>query len=206
MISIVDYGAGNVRSVSNAIAKLGHQAKVISEPSEVANAKAIIVPGVGSATDAMANLRTLKLAESIKQWIAEGRPFLGVCIGLQILFTVSEEGGWCECLGIIPGRVRRLPHGQKIPHMGWNQVKQKVSHPVFDGIPDGASFYFLHSYYVDPADRSLVIGETEYGIPVCSVIAAGNLIATQFHPEKSGKSGLKMYENFIRLATAHIYQ
>ena len=206
MIAIVDYGAGNVRSVSNAIAKLGHQAKVISEPSEVANAKAIIVPGVGSATDAMANLRTLKLAESIKQWIAEGRPFLGVCIGLQILLTVSEEGGWCECLDIIPGRVRRLPLGQKVPHMGWNQVKQKVSHPVFDGIPDGASFYFLHSYYVDPADRSLVIGETEYGIPICSVIAAGNLIATQFHPEKSGKSGLKMYENFIRLATAHTYQ
>ena len=206
MIAIVDYGAGNVRSVSNAIAKLGHQAKVTSEPSEIADAKAIIVPGVGSAADAMANLRTLKLAESIKQWIAGGRPFLGVCIGLQILLTVSEEGGWCECLDIIPGRVRRLPLGQKVPHMGWNQVKQKVSHPVFDGIPDGASFYFLHSYYVDPADRSLVIGETEYGIPICSVIAAGNLIATQFHPEKSGKSGLKMYENFIRLATAHTYQ
>lgn len=204
MIAIVDYGAGNVRSVSNAIAKLGHQAIVTSEPGEVANAKAIIVPGVGSAADAMANLRALKLAESIKQWIAKGRPFLGVCIGLQILLTVSEEGGWCECLGIIPGRVRRLPHGQKIPHMGWNQVRQKVSHPVFDGIPDGASFYFLHSYYVDPADRSLVIGETEYGIPVCSVIAAGNLIATQFHPEKSGETGLKIYENFIRLATARV--
>jgi len=206
MIAIVDYGAGNVRSVSNALAKLGHQAKVTSEPSEIADAKAIIVPGVGSAADAMANLRTLKLAESIKQWLAEGRPFLGVCIGLQILLTVSEEGGWCECLDIIPGRVRRLPLGQKVPHMGWNQVKQQVSHPVFDGIPDGASFYFLHSYYVDPADRSLVIGETEYGIPICSVIAAGNLIATQFHPEKSGKIGLRMYENFIRLATAHIYQ
>jgi len=206
MIAIVDYGAGNVRSVSNAIAKLGHQAKVISEPSEVANAEAIIVPGVGSAADAMANLRALKLTESIKHWIAEGRPFLGICVGLQVLLTVSEEGGCCECLGIVPGRVRRLPRGQKVPHMGWNQVKQKVSHPVFDGVPDEASFYFLHSYYVDPVDKSLVIGETEYGIPICSVIAAGNLIATQFHPEKSGKSGLKMYENFIRLATAHVYQ
>ncbi len=204
MIAIADYGAGNVRSVSNAIARLGHQAKIITEPSEVGNAKAIIVPGVGSAADAMANLRTLKLAESIKLWIAEGRPFLGVCIGLQILLTASEEGGWCECLGIIPGWVRRLPQGLKIPHMGWNQVKQKVTHPVFDGIPDRANFYFLHSYYVDPADRSLIIGETEYGISVCSVIATGNLIATQFHPEKSGESGLKIYDNFIKLATTHV--
>jgi len=138
----------------------------------------------------------------IGQFIAEGRPFLGVCIGLQILFTDTEEGGWHECLGIIPGRVRKLPSGLKVPHMGWNQVKQTISHPIFDGIPDEANFYFVHSYYVEPEDKSLVAGETEYGIRLCSVIARGNLVATQFHPEKSGDIGLRLYDNFIKLALA----
>ena len=125
---------------------------------------------------------------------------MGVCIGLQVLFDGTEEGGWHECLGIIPGRVRKLPAGLKIPHMGWNQVKQSVSHPIFDGIPDGANFYFVHSYYAEPDDKSLVAGETEYGISLCSVIARGNLVATQFHPEKSGELGLKIYDNFIKMA------
>ena len=142
------------------------------------------------------------LADTIGQLIAEERPFLGVCLGLQILFTSTEEGGGHECLGIIPGQVRKLPPGLKIPHMGWNQVKQMISHPVFEGIPDEANFYFVHSYYVEPEDRSLVAGETEYGIRICSVIARGNLVATQFHPEKSGEIGLKLYDNFIRLALA----
>jgi glutamine amidotransferase len=119
---------------------------------------------------------------------------------LQILFTVTEEGGENECLGLFNGRVKRLPSGLKIPHMGWNQVKQLVSHPVFTGIPDETNFYFVHSYYAEPADLSLVVGETEYGIPFCSVIARGNLIGTQFHPEKSGEWGLRIYDNFIRLA------
>ena len=206
MIAIVDYGAGNLRSVVNAVSKLGYQPKVTSSPEDVLSAQAVILPGVGAAADTMESLKALGMADPIRRFIAEGRPFLGVCIGLQILFAGTEEGGWHECLGIIPGVVHRLPPGLKIPHMGWNQVKQKVSHPVFDGVPDEASFYFLHSYYVDPVDKSLVIGETEYGIPICSVIAAGNLIATQFHPEKSGKSGLRMYENFIRLASAHVYR
>jgi glutamine amidotransferase len=116
------------------------------------------------------------------------------------LFTDTEEGGWHECLGVIPGQVKKLPSGLKIPHMGWNQVRQKVSHPLFAGIPDGANFYFVHSYYVDPDDKSMVAGETEYGIDICSVIVRGNLIATQFHPEKSGEFGLKMYDNFIKFA------
>ena len=200
MIVIVDYGAGNLRSVVNAITKLGHQPRITSHPDELLNAQAVILPGVGAAGDTMANLRKLGLASPIRQIIAEGRPFFGVCIGLQILFTATEEGGWHECRSIIPGRVRKLPPGLKIPHMGWNQVKQRLPHPVFEGIPDEANFYFVHSYYAEPDDKSLVAGETEYGMPICSVIARGNLIATQFHPEKSGEFGLIMYHNFIRLA------
>jgi len=200
MIAIIDYGAGNLRSVVNAVSKLGYQPEVTSSPSDLLNAQAVILPGVGAAAATMENLKRLGLASPIQRFIAEGRPFLGVCIGLQILFTGTEEGGWHECLGIIPGRVRKLPSGLKIPHMGWNQVKQKVSHPIFDGIPDGANFYFVHSYYVEPDDESLVSGETEYGIPFCSAINKGNLIATQFHPEKSGEVGLKVYNNFIKIA------
>ncbi len=200
MIAIVDYGAGNLRSVVNAVSKLGYQAKVTGSPGDVLNAQAVILPGVGAAADTMASLQTLGLIEPIRIFISEDRPFLGVCIGLQILFTSTEEGGWCECLGIIPGVVRRLPAGLKIPHMGWNQVKQKTSHPIFDGIPDEANFYFVHSFYVEPDDRSLVAGETEYGIPICSVLTRGNLVATQFHPEKSGEVGLRLYNNFIKTA------
>jgi glutamine amidotransferase len=202
VIVIIDYGAGNLRSVANAIAKLGYQPRITSDPVEVVNAQAVILPGVGAAGDTMTSLERLKLASPIRQLATEGRPFLGVCIGLQILFTSTEEGGGHECLDIIPGRVRRLPSGLKIPHMGWNQVKQTISHPVFEGIPDEANFYFVHSYYAAPEDRSLVAGETEYGIPICSVIARGNLVATQFHPEKSGEVGLKLYDNFIKLALA----
>jgi glutamine amidotransferase len=200
MIAIVDYGAGNLRSVVNAVNKLGYRPKVTSSPNDVLDAQAVILPGVGAAADTMANLRALKLVSPIRRFIAEDHPFLGICIGLQILLTGTEEGGWCQCLDIIPGLVRRLPSKLKIPHMGWNQVKQKVSHPIFDGIPDDANFYFVHSYYVEPDDRALVAGETEYGITICSVIARGNLVATQFHPEKSGEVGLRLYDNFIKIA------
>ena len=202
VIVIIDYGAGNLRSVVNAISRLGYQPKITSGPGDVTNAQAVVLPGVGAAGDTMASLKKLGLTGPIRQFIADGRPFLGVCIGLQVLFTGTEEGGWHECLGVIPGHVRKLPSGPKIPHMGWNQVKQRVSHPVFDGIPDEANFYFVHSYYAEPDDRSLVAGETDYGIQFCSVIARGNLVATQFHPEKSGEIGLKIYDNFIRLALA----
>jgi glutamine amidotransferase len=200
VITIVDYGAGNLRSVVNAITRLGYQPKITSSPTEMIGAQAVILPGVGAAADTMANLKRLGLASPVCQFIADDRPFFGVCIGLQVLFSGTEEGGWHECLGIFPGRVQKLPSGLKIPHMGWNQVKQRVYHPVFEGIPDEANFYFVHSYYVEPDDKSLVIGETDYGIPICSVIARGNLIATQFHPEKSGEVGLKLYDNFLRLA------
>ena len=202
MIAIIDYGAGNLRSVVNAVTKLGYRPKVTSSPDDVLNAQAVILPGVGAAADTMENLQALGMVDSIRQLIREERPFFGICIGLQILFTGTEEGGGHECLGIFPGRVKRLPSGLKIPHMGWNQVKQTISHPIFEGIPDEANFYFVHSYYVEPDDKALVAGETEYGIPLCSVIARGNLVATQFHPEKSGELGLRMYDNFIKLALA----
>lgn len=200
MIAIVDYGAGNLRSVFNAISKLGYQPEVTSRPEGVLNAQAVILPGVGAAADTMSNLRARGLVSPIRRFIAEGRPFFGVCMGLQILFTGTEEGGWHECLDIIPGLVRKLPAKLKIPHMGWNQVKQRVSHPIFEGVPDEANFYFVHSYFVDPEDRSLIVGETEYGVTLCSVLVRGNLVATQFHPEKSGESGLRLYDNFIKMA------
>ena len=200
MISVVDYGAGNLRSVTNALALLGCTFRVTQKVVDVLDADALILPGVGAASDTLKNLKNLALIKPIKQYVAEGRPFLGICIGLQILLSTTEEGGEQKCLGIVPGRVQRLPVGVKVPHMGWNQVKQIISHPVFDGIPDEANFYFVHSYYVEPYDMSLVAGETDYGTRICSVIAGGNLVATQFHPEKSGEFGLRMYDNFIKLA------
>jgi glutamine amidotransferase len=200
MITIIDYGAGNLRSVVNAISRLGYEARVTTSPAEVLKARAVILPGVGAAADTMANLRQQGLDEPIRQFVAGGKPFLGVCIGMQVLLSDTEEGGNHQCLGIIPGRVRKFAPGLKVPHMGWNQLKQKKAHPIFEGIADGANFYFVHSYYVEPEDKGLVAGETEYGVAFCSVIAKDNLIATQFHPEKSGEVGLKIYDNFIRMA------
>ncbi len=200
MIAIIDYGAGNLRSVAKAVARLGHAAEVTSAPERVSNARAVILPGVGAARDTMASLQHLGLIEPIKRVITEGRPFLGICLGLQVLLTFSEEGGGCDCLNIVPGTVRLLPPGLKVPQMGWNQVKQKIRHPIFEGIPDEADFYFVHSYYADPLDRALVAGETDYGVAFCSVLVKGNLVATQFHPEKSGDVGLRFLENFIKFS------
>ncbi|MCD6599065.1 MAG: imidazole glycerol phosphate synthase subunit HisH [Dehalococcoidia bacterium] len=199
-IVIIDYGAGNLRSVANAITKLGYQAKVTSNTDDVLNAAAVILPGVGAAGDTMDSLEKLGMSKVIRQLIYEKRPLFAVCVGLQILFSGTEEQGWHECMGVIPGIVRRLPSGLKIPHMGWNQVKQMVTHPLFDGIPNETNFYFVHSYYANPDDISVTAGTTNYGIPICSVVIKDNLIATQFHPEKSGKYGLKMYSNYLKAA------
>jgi glutamine amidotransferase len=199
-IVIVDYGAGNLGSVANAMAKLGYQPKITDQPSEVMNAAAVILPGVGAAGDAMENLKKIGMADIIWKLIDSKRPLFAVCVGLQLLLSGTEEGGWHECLNVIPGKVRRLPDGLKIPHMGWNQVKQTARHEVFDAIPDEANFYFVHSYYVDPEDKSVVAGITDYGVPFGSVIIKDNLVATQFHPEKSGNCGLKMYSNFFKKA------
>lgn len=211
MIAIIDYGAGNLRSVARAVAATGHPFSITSEPAAVLRAPGVILPGVGAAGDTMRSLARLGLVEPILQVIAEGRPFLGVCVGLQVLLESSEEGGGQECLGVLPGVVRRLPEGLKVPHMGWNQVHQLRPSPFFVNIPDGADFYFVHSYYPDLADRALIAAETEYGnssessyeLRFCSAVSRGNLFATQFHPEKSSRLGLRIYDNFCRLALAH---
>ncbi|MDP9238829.1 MAG: imidazole glycerol phosphate synthase subunit HisH [Chloroflexota bacterium] len=199
-IAIVDYGAGNLRSVSRAVAHAGYEPSVTADPHDVDVADAVILPGVGAAADTMRNLREHKMVEPVREYIASGRPFFGVCMGQQALLSLSEEGGEHPCLGIIEGRVKKLPSGQKVPHMGWNQVMQKTAHFIFEGIPDNSYFYFVHSYYPEPADASVVIGETDYGVRFASVLARDNIVATQFHPEKSGDMGLRMYENFLGAA------
>jgi glutamine amidotransferase len=148
----------------------------------------------------MANLRHHGLIEPVRDYLAAGRPFLGVCMGLQALMTGSEEGGWHPCLDVETGRVRRLPPGLKVPHMGWNQVERRRPHPILDGIDDGANFYFVHSYVCDPEDRTSVIATTTYGDPFAAILGRDRWVATQFHPEKSGDVGLRLYQNFLRWA------
>jgi imidazole glycerol-phosphate synthase subunit HisH len=200
MIAVIDYGAGNIRSVINAITRIGYQAKITNRAEDILQAEAVFFPGVGAAGDTMSSLQKLGLTRIIDQLAVENRPLFGICIGLQVLFSGTEEGGWHKCLNIIPGRVKKLPPGPKIPHMGWNQVKYRSPHPLFENIPDGTNFYFVHSYYGEPEDPSVVIAETEYGTHFCSALARGNLVATQFHPEKSGDTGLRIYHNFLKLA------
>ncbi|NQT48175.1 MAG: imidazole glycerol phosphate synthase subunit HisH [Chloroflexi bacterium] len=200
MIAIIDYGGGNLRSVANAVARLGYQAEVTNNPHDVLDAAAAILPGVGAAGDTIRRLEKAGMSGAIRELVSDDRPLLAICVGMQVLFDGTEEGGWHDCLGIIPGVVRRLPLGLKVPHMGWNQVRQQVGHPIFDGIPDETNFYFVHSYYADPGDVTVVAGVTEYGVAMCSMLIKGNLVATQFHPEKSGEYGLRMYDNFFKMA------
>jgi glutamine amidotransferase len=197
VIAVIDYGAGNIKSVMNAITQLGYDFKLTDQKKDLLDAAIIILPGVGAGGETMEALKKRDLDGAIRRVIAEDRPFLGICIGLQVLFNETEEDGRQECLGILSGKVQKFPAGLKVPHMGWNQVKQTKIHPVFEGIPDNGNFYFVHSYYPVPDDKNIIIGETEYGLSFASVVAHGNLVATQFHPEKSGLLGLKFYDNFI---------
>jgi glutamine amidotransferase len=199
-IAIIDYGAGNLRSVINALRALGYEPDVTSNPEAIASAPAVILPGVGAGGAAMQELDKLKLSGAVRRRVEQKLPLLGVCLGLQLLMNATEEGGMVPCLGIVPGLVKKLPEEDKIPHMGWNQVKQTRPHPVFEGIPDNSNFYFVHSYYAAPEDDSVVLGKTDYGVTFCSMIARDNLIAMQFHPEKSGELGLKLYDNFVKMA------
>jgi len=200
MIAIIDYGASNLSSVAKAVVKLGLKPVVTSSPEDVLAAQAVLLPGVGAAGDAIARLKARKLTNAIRTVVTEGRPFFGICLGYQVLFEKSEEGD-ITCLGLLPGKVVRLREEVlKVPHMGWNQVRQRIGHPLFEGIPDCSDFYFVHSYYPDVADRSLVAGETEYGVNFCSLLVKGNLVASQFHPEKSGDVGLRMLRNFFAFA------
>lgn len=196
-IVIVDYGAGNLRSVAKAIEKLGYSPNVTGNPDAVKDADAVIFPGQGASESAMNALHAAGLVEPLREAIGRGIPFFGVCLGLQLLLETSEEGP-SPCLGVAPGRVRLLPEQVKRPHMGWNRVDLVENHPVFRGVESGSYFYFVHSYYAAPEDESLVLGTTDYGLRFCSVMARDNLVATQFHPEKSGALGLRLYESFIK--------
>jgi glutamine amidotransferase len=198
MIAIIDYGMGNLRSVSKAFEAVGHQAVVTRDPHVIGNASHVVLPGVGAFGDCMANLQHYDLIEPVRAAIRSGKPFLGICLGLQLLFTESEEFGVHRGLEIVPGRVRRfaIDPGLKVPHMGWNEVRYRRDCPVFEGIPDGSHWYFVHSYYVDPADQAVVAAATTYGDPFVSAIWKDNIVACQFHPEKSQTVGLRLIKNF----------
>jgi imidazole glycerol-phosphate synthase subunit HisH len=201
MIAVVDYGAGNLASVANALDKIGAPVTITRDPHEIRSAEGVIVPGVGAAADTMKHLTELELTDVVRSVIQQETPYLGICMGMQALLTRSYEGGEHACLDVIPGSARRLPDGLPIPHMGWNQVSHPGDHPLFRGIPDGANFYFVHSYYVDPEDPAWVGGWTEYGISFASAVCRGNVMGTQFHPEKSGYWGLRLLENFVAIVS-----
>ena len=196
---VIDYQSGNVRSVTRALESAGVSPLVTGDPAELPGADAVIFPGVGSGPAAMSALEDRGLVAPLQDYVASGRPFMGICLGLQLLLDRTEEGD-ASCLGIIPGHVKRLPDGLKVPHMGWNSVEFEADHPVLRDIPQGTHFYFVHSYYAAPSEQTWVAGTTEYGVPFCSVYAKDNLVATQFHPEKSGPVGLRVYRNFVELA------
>lgn len=198
-IAIVDYGAGNLRSVEKALEHLGHKPEITSNPKDVLDAPAVIFPGQGIAGPCMQNLAASGLLEALKERAVENKPIFGVCLGLQLLLSWTEEGSQ-DCLDVIAGKNIRFPQKAKVPHMGWNAVSQTNNHPLFKDIDDKAQFYFVHSYYAVPYDKSVVIGKTEYQVDFASVIAKGKLAATQFHPEKSGVQGLQLYSNFLEYA------
>ncbi|HEY2595342.1 MAG TPA: imidazole glycerol phosphate synthase subunit HisH [Chloroflexota bacterium] len=201
-IVVVDYDAGNLRSVQRALEAMGQRARVTSDPRDVERAEALVLPGVGSAQDCMRKLADRGLIQPLRAYAASGRPFLGVCVGLQLLFDGSEEGGGVECLGILPGAVRRFPGegGLKVPQIGWNDVSIARPHPLVADVPDRTYFYFVHSYYADPADPSMTVGTATYGVDFAAIVANANVVATQFHPEKSADLGLRLYANFGRIA------
>lgn len=198
MIAIIDYGMGNLRSVSKAFEAVGHQAVVTREARVIGNADHVVLPGVGAFGDCMANIEQYGLVEPIRTAIQSGKPFLGICLGLQVLFSESEEFGPHKGLDIIQGTVRRFEGGQalKVPHMGWNQVHVQRACPLFDGVADGSDWYFVHSYFVDPINKQLAATMTTYGIPFVSSVWKDNIVACQFHPEKSQTVGLRLIKNF----------
>jgi glutamine amidotransferase len=201
MIAIIDYEMGNLRSVQKGFERVGHAATITSDPAVLAGAEKIVLPGVGAFRDAIAALRERKLVEPVRAAIEAGKPFLGICLGLQLLFDKSYEDGEYEGLGIVPGEVVRfkVPAEYKVPHMGWNQLHYRRRPPVFTGVEEGAHFYFVHSYYVVPKDASVIATETEYPGAFCSSIWRDRLFAVQFHPEKSQAAGLRVLKNFAEL-------
>ena len=198
MIAIVDYGMGNLRSVSKAFEAVGHREVVTRDAKVIGNASHVVLPGVGAFGDCMANLDRYGLIDPVRMAIQSGKPFLGICLGLQLLFTESEEFGYHKGLDILPVKIRRfaVDPALKVPHMGWNQVNIQRHCQMFDEIPDGSNWYFVHSYFVDPSDKQITATTTTYGIPFVSSIWKDNIVACQFHPEKSQAVGLRLIKNF----------
>jgi len=200
MIAIVDYGMGNLRSVEKGFKKVGIEAVVTADPRVIDDARAIVLPGVGAFRDCIRNLTNLSLTGTIAKSIEKGKPYLGICLGLQVLFSESEEFGTCRGLDIFRGRVVRFQIDEKVPHMGWNTVDIVRNSPILEGIPEGSFFYFVHSFYVVPDESEVIAGTTDYGVTFTSMIWKDNVVATQFHPEKSQELGLKVLRNFGEFA------
>lgn len=198
-IGIIDYGAGNLRSVANAVQALGIEPRLVSKPEEIAGLSHLILPGVGAFGDCMGELEKRGLIEPIREWVLSGKPYFGICLGYQILFEESEEMAGTKGLGIFPGKVKRFTEdGRKIPHMGWNSaVPRDASDTIWAGLGESPYFYFVHSYFPEPADPSIIAMETEYGDKFASAIRSGAVVATQFHPEKSQQAGLRLLGNFL---------
>jgi len=196
MIGVIDYGMGNLESVVKAFATVGCPARVVVAPDEIGACARLVLPGVGAFGRAMENLRERGMVEPILASVAGGIPLLGICLGLQLLFDESEEHGRHAGLGLIPGRVRRLPDDVKVPHMGWNRVERAANHRLLEGVPDGAYVYFAQSYFVEPEATDSIVATTEHGVRFPSIVARGNVCGVQFHPEKSQRWGLRMLANF----------
>ena len=197
MISVVDYGVGNLHSVAKALEKVGAKTRVTSDWHDVEKSDGVVLPGVGAFKDSMDAMNRSDLARSVKAYIASGKPFLGVCVGLQMLFAESEEFGVSKGLGVFPGRVVKFGQGQKVPHMGWNQIQiKKTGNPLLKGLREGDYLYFVHSYYVVPENPSVIAAQSSYGVDFTCMVWEKNVFGTQFHPEKSQAVGLKIYENF----------
>jgi glutamine amidotransferase len=201
-VAVIDYDAGNTLSVTRALKKVGAQVDLTPDPEKVAAADAVVLPGVGAFGDCMRKLRERGMDEACIETFGSGKPFLGVCVALQVFFEASDESLGVEGLGILPGKVVRFDVGElKVPHMGWNDLDLTRPHPVLDGL-DGEAFYFVHSYYPEPAEPADLLGTSEYGTTFCAAAGRENLAAVQFHPEKSSLAGLKLYENFLGWARA----
>jgi glutamine amidotransferase len=201
LIAIIDYQMGNLRSVQKGFEKIGQEAQIVSDPQQLKAATKVVLPGVGAFGDAMQELTQRGFVDPLREWLEQDRPFLGICLGLQLLFDRSFEGGEHRGLGVLAGEVLRfdVPAPLKVPHMGWNELQLRKPAPILDGINSGDHLYFVHSYYVAPEDREVVAVEADYGGPFCAMVWRGQLFATQFHPEKSQQVGLQILENFSRL-------
>jgi imidazole glycerol-phosphate synthase subunit HisH len=201
-VAVLDYGAANMVSITRALGAVGANVVTAAEPSVMGGADAIVVPGVGAARSAMGHLRERGLVEPIRHWVLSGRPCLGICLGFQILFDASDEGGRVKTLGLLAGRTVELADAPTLPHIGWNSIEVARPHPLLAGVPDGAYFYFVHSFAPEPTDETIVLARTTHGRPFVSAVARGSLYGLQFHPEKSAAAGLRVLANFVGLVEA----